>query len=75
MRIQSTPWDLACSIELGDPIMHTPSARPSKTDPTGISCIVPFASHADKTGASSVSMHMDFYIGVSDLTTYSCFIT
>ncbi|KAF8882757.1 acyl-CoA carboxylate CoA-transferase [Gymnopilus junonius] len=30
-------------------IMHTPSARPSKTDPTGISCIVPFASHIDQT--------------------------
>ncbi|KIY43787.1 acyl-CoA carboxylate CoA-transferase [Fistulina hepatica ATCC 64428] len=30
-------------------IMHTPSARPSKTDPTGISCIVPFASHIDHT--------------------------
>ena len=51
--------------------MHTPSAaRPSKTDPTGISCIVPFASHADKTGAYTVFMHMDFYIGVSDLSTY-----
>ena len=32
-------------------IMHTPSARPSKSDPTGISCIVPFASHIDQTGA------------------------
>ncbi|KAL1743990.1 hypothetical protein HDZ31DRAFT_39737 [Schizophyllum fasciatum] len=30
-------------------IMHTPSSRPSKTDPTGISCIVPFASHVDQT--------------------------
>ncbi|ODV93091.1 hypothetical protein PACTADRAFT_52149 [Pachysolen tannophilus NRRL Y-2460] len=30
-------------------IMHTPSARPSKTDKTGISCIVPFASHVDQT--------------------------
>ncbi|GAA5856386.1 hypothetical protein JCM8547_008719 [Rhodosporidiobolus lusitaniae] len=30
-------------------IMHTPSARPSKTDPTGISCIVPFATHIDQT--------------------------
>ncbi|TRM56526.1 hypothetical protein BD626DRAFT_440870 [Schizophyllum amplum] len=30
-------------------IMHTPSSRPSKTDPTGISCIVPFASHIDQT--------------------------
>lgn len=30
-------------------IMHTPSARPSKTDPTGISCVVPFVSHVDHT--------------------------
>lgn len=30
-------------------IMHTPSARPTKSDPTGISCIVPFASHVDQT--------------------------
>ena len=30
-------------------IMHTPSARPTKTDPTGISCIVPFATHIDQT--------------------------
>ncbi|ONH64742.1 Acetyl-CoA hydrolase [Cyberlindnera fabianii] len=30
-------------------IMHTPAARPSKTDPTGISCVVPFASHIDQT--------------------------
>ncbi|KIK49981.1 hypothetical protein GYMLUDRAFT_253375 [Collybiopsis luxurians FD-317 M1] len=30
-------------------IMHTPSTRPSKNDPTGISCIVPFASHVDQT--------------------------
>lgn len=30
-------------------IMHTPSARPSKTDPLGISCIVPFATHIDQT--------------------------
>lgn len=30
-------------------IMHTPSARPSKTDPTGISCVVPFATHVDQT--------------------------
>lgn len=30
-------------------IMHTPSVRPSKNDPTGISCIVPFASHIDQT--------------------------
>ncbi|PRT54214.1 Acetyl-CoA hydrolase [Wickerhamiella sorbophila] len=30
-------------------IMHTPSARPTKTDPTGISCIVPMATHVDHT--------------------------
>ncbi|SCU89400.1 LAFA_0E17722g1_1 [Lachancea sp. 'fantastica'] len=30
-------------------IMHTPSARPSKIDPTGISTIVPMASHVDQT--------------------------
>jgi len=30
-------------------IMHTPSARPSKTDPTGITCVVPMASHVDHT--------------------------
>jgi len=30
-------------------IMHTPSSRSTKSDPTGISCIVPFASHIDQT--------------------------
>ncbi|KAI2353890.1 acetyl-CoA hydrolase [Ophidiomyces ophidiicola] len=30
-------------------IMHTPSTRPSKADPTGISCIVPFCTHIDQT--------------------------
>ena len=30
-------------------IMHTPSTRPSKTDPHGVSCIVPFATHVDQT--------------------------
>ncbi|CCE62442.1 hypothetical protein TPHA_0C02890 [Tetrapisispora phaffii CBS 4417] len=30
-------------------IMHAPSARPTKTDPTGISTIVPMASHVDQT--------------------------
>jgi len=29
--------------------MHTPSTRPSKSDPTGISCLVPFVSHVDHT--------------------------
>ncbi|AMD21873.1 HFR018Wp [Eremothecium sinecaudum] len=30
-------------------IMHAPSARPSKTDPTGISSIVPMVPHVDQT--------------------------
>lgn len=30
-------------------IMHAPAARPTKTDPTGISTIVPMASHVDQT--------------------------
>jgi acetyl-CoA hydrolase len=30
-------------------IMHTPSTRPSKTDPHGVSCIVPMATHVDQT--------------------------
>ncbi|HEY3489870.1 MAG TPA: acetyl-CoA hydrolase/transferase C-terminal domain-containing protein [Candidatus Deferrimicrobiaceae bacterium] len=30
-------------------IMHTPSSRPSKTDPLGISCVVPHCSHIDHT--------------------------
>lgn len=30
-------------------IMHTPSTRPSKKDPTGVSCIVPMCSHIDQT--------------------------
>ena len=30
-------------------IMHTPSTRPSKTDPTGICCVVPHAQHIDHT--------------------------
>lgn len=30
-------------------IMHTPSARPSKTDATGVSTIVPMAPHVDQT--------------------------
>ncbi|KAF9013036.1 hypothetical protein BDZ89DRAFT_1223057 [Hymenopellis radicata] len=29
--------------------MHTASSRPTKNDSTGISCIVPFASHVDQT--------------------------
>ena len=30
-------------------IMHTPSTRPSKVDPTGVSCIVPMCTHIDQT--------------------------
>ncbi|KAF5974766.1 acetyl-CoA hydrolase [Fusarium bulbicola] len=30
-------------------IMHTPSSRPSKTDPHGVSCIVPMVTHVDQT--------------------------
>ena len=30
-------------------IMHSPSVRPSKIDPTGISCVVPKAPHVDHT--------------------------
>ncbi|MDY0190174.1 MAG: acetyl-CoA hydrolase/transferase C-terminal domain-containing protein [Desulfuromonas sp.] len=30
-------------------IMHTPSMRPSKTDPEGITCVVPKAPHIDHT--------------------------
>jgi acetyl-CoA hydrolase len=30
-------------------IMHTPSTRPSKTDPYGVSCIVPMCTHIDQT--------------------------
>ncbi|KAK9359634.1 hypothetical protein V1504DRAFT_425379 [Lipomyces starkeyi] len=30
-------------------VMHTPSARPTKVDPVGLSCVVPFATHIDQT--------------------------
>lgn len=30
-------------------IMHTPSTRPSKTDPHGVTCIVPMCTHVDQT--------------------------
>jgi acetyl-CoA hydrolase len=30
-------------------ILHTPSTRPSKTDPTGISCVLPMVTHVDHT--------------------------
>lgn len=46
-------------------IMHTPSTRPTKTDPRGISCIVPMASHVDQT-----EHDVNFYVteqGLADL--------
>ncbi|ODV85262.1 hypothetical protein CANARDRAFT_199399 [[Candida] arabinofermentans NRRL YB-2248] len=46
-------------------IMHTPAARPSKTDKTGISCIVPFASHVDQTEHDLDIVVTDF--GLADL--------
>ena len=30
-------------------IMHTPSTRPTKTDPHGVSCIIPMCTHVDQT--------------------------
>lgn len=30
-------------------IMHSPSTRPSKSDPTGITCVVPMVPHVDQT--------------------------
>jgi acetyl-CoA hydrolase len=30
-------------------IMHSPSVRPTKTDPTGITCVVPMVPHVDHT--------------------------
>lgn len=30
-------------------IMHTPSTRPTKKDPHGITCVVPMVSHVDQT--------------------------
>lgn len=30
-------------------IMHSPSTRPTKSDPTGISCVVPKVTHVDQT--------------------------
>ena len=30
-------------------IMHTPSVGPSKMDPLGVTCIVPFCTHVDHT--------------------------
>jgi acetyl-CoA hydrolase len=30
-------------------IMHSPSVRPTKSDPTGITCVVPMVPHVDHT--------------------------
>ena len=30
-------------------VMHSPSTRPSKKDPNGVSCVVPMVSHVDQT--------------------------
>ncbi|KAF1804602.1 hypothetical protein V8B55DRAFT_1498873 [Mucor lusitanicus] len=30
-------------------VMHSPSTRPSKKDPNGVSCVVPMCSHVDQT--------------------------
>lgn len=46
-------------------IMHSPSTRPTKTDPTGISCVVPKVTHVDQT-----EHDMDVFIteqGLADL--------
>ncbi|KAI8381065.1 acetyl-CoA hydrolase [Radiomyces spectabilis] len=46
-------------------VMHTPSTRPSKVDPHGISCVVPMASHVDQT-----EHDLDIYVteqGLADL--------
>jgi acetyl-CoA hydrolase len=46
-------------------IMHAPSARPTKTDPFGISTVVPMASHVDQT-----EHDLDVYVteqGLADL--------
>ncbi|ODQ82359.1 hypothetical protein BABINDRAFT_31617 [Babjeviella inositovora NRRL Y-12698] len=46
-------------------IMHTPAARATKTDPTGLSCIVPMASHVDQTEHDLDVIVTDF--GLADL--------
>lgn len=46
-------------------IMHTPAARKTKTDPTGISCVVPFSSHVDQTEHDLDVFVTDF--GLADL--------
>lgn len=46
-------------------IMHTPSTRPTKTDPTGISCVLPMVTHVDHT-----EHDMDVFVteqGVADI--------
>lgn len=41
-------------------IMHTPAARPTKTDPTGVSCIVPMCTHVDQT-EHDLGMYISIY--------------
>jgi acetyl-CoA hydrolase len=46
-------------------ILHSPSTRPTKTDPTGISCVVPMVTHVDHT-----EHDMDVYVteqGLADV--------
>ena len=46
-------------------IMHTPSTRPSKSDPDGVSCVVPMVTHVDHT-----EHDMDVFVteqGLADL--------
>jgi acetyl-CoA hydrolase len=46
-------------------ILHSPSTRPTRTDPTGISCVLPMVTHVDQT-----EHDMDVFIteqGVADV--------
>ena len=46
-------------------ILHSPSTRPTQTDPTGISCVLPMVTHVDQT-----EHDMDVFIteqGVADV--------
>jgi len=46
-------------------MMHSPSTRPTKTDPTGISCVLPLVTHVDQT-----EHDMDIFVteqGVADV--------
>jgi acetyl-CoA hydrolase len=54
ISIMHTPSALVLLYHsLSSPFLTFIPSRPTKSDPTGISCIVPFASHVDQTGASS----------------------